>query len=244
MNWQQQWIDEVLSEIPGGRYRRRVEAELRDHLETQCLALMEAGRTEDEARSEALRLMGAPEALQREYAAAWRRSWPARREELGRRLRAWAGGLGVMFGVQLLISTVVSSIWNMAISLPGDSKDPWVRAIRGTFGELNNSTFFWRLLPLLCALFVGAFYLSRRFQTSRCPAVFISAGLSIHWAYITAFHIWWEALDDHRTFWEELKDYLPYPYNAKYYSLTLALCVLLGVVFGYRSKRLRRSVAA
>ncbi len=204
MDWKQRWIDQVLSEIPEGRYRRRTEAELRDHLETQCLALVEAGRTRDEARSEALRLMGAPEALQREYAAAWRRSWPARLEELGRQLRAWAGGLGVMFGVQFLVSGVISMIWNMAISLPGDSNDPWVRAIRGSLGNLNNSTFFWRFLPLLCALFAGAFYLSRRLQTSRCPAVLISAGLCVHWAYITTCHIWFEALDDHMTFWEEL----------------------------------------
>lgn len=244
MNWDQQWIDEVLSGIPGGGYRSRAEAELRDHLETQCRALMEAGRTRDEARGEALRMMGAPEALQREYMAAWRRSWPARREELGRRLRAWAGGLGVMFGAHLLVATVISTIWQMAISLPGDSHDPWVRAVRGTLGNLNNSTFFSRLLPLLCALVAGAFFLSRRFQTSRHPAAIISAGLCVHWAHIAAFHIWWEAADDHMTFWEELKHYLPYPYNARYYSFTLALCVLLGLVFGQLSKRDSRPAAA
>ncbi len=241
MDWKQQWIDEVLAEIPGGSYRRRVEAELRDHLETQCCALMEAGRTRDEARSEALHVMGAPEALQREYAAAWRRSWPARLEELGRRLRAWAGGLAVMFVAQVLISYTVGAIWTMAISLPGDSQDPWVRAIRGTVGDLNNSLFFSRLLPLLCALIAGAFYLSRKFQTSRCPAALISAGLCVHWAYLTAGQVWWKALDHHRTFWEELKVYLPF--NAEYCAFTLALCVLLGVVFGHTSERIKGSSA-
>ncbi len=207
MNWEQRWINEVLSEIPEGNYRGRAAAELRDHLETQCRALMEAGRTWDEARSEALRVMGTPEVLQKEYMAAWRRSWPARLEELGRRLRAWAGGLAVMFGAQFLISYVSGTIWRMAISLPGNAKGPWVRAIRGAVGNL----------PLLCALIVGAFYLSRKFQTSRRPAALISAGLCVHWTYIAAFGVWWDALDDHRTFWEQLKRYLTH--NAGYCSL-------------------------
>ncbi len=242
MNWKQQWIDKVLAEIPEGGYRRRMEAELCDHLETQCRALMEAGRTQDEARAEALRVMGAPEALQKEYMAAWRRSLPGRLEELGRRLWAWAEGLAVMFGAQLLVTSVISTIWTMAISLPGDSQDPWVRAIRNTVGDLNNSLFFSRLLPFLCALIAGAFYLSWRLRASRCPAALISAALCVHWAYVSAYHVLIEALDDHRTFWEELKVY--FAYNAGYYSLTLALCVLLGVVFGHMSKRTTRSAAA
>jgi len=241
MNWQQQWISEVLSKIPEGGYRSRVEAELRDHLETQCRALTEAGWTPDGARAEALRVMGTPEALQREYMAAWRRSWPARLEELGRRLRAWAGGLAVMFGAQFLVSYMVGTIWSMALSLPGNSQDPWVRAIRGTLGNLNNSLFFSHLLPLLCALIAGAFYLSRRFQTSRRLAALISAALCVHWAHIAAFDVWWEALNDHITFWEELK--VCVHYNAGYYSLTLALCVLTGVVFGHMSARIKRSAA-
>jgi len=242
MNWKQRWTNEVLREIPGGSYRRRVESELFDHLETQYRALMDAGRTQDEAREEALRVMGAPETLQREYMTAWRRSWPARLEELGHRLLAWAGGLAVMFEVQLLVSYVVSTIGLLAYSLPGDSQNPWVRAIQSTVGDLNNSLFFRYLLPLLCALIAGAFFLSRVLQTSRHPAVLISAGLCVHWAHIAAFHVWLEALDNHRTFWEELKVRLPY--SAEYYALALALCVLLGVVFGHMSARMRRSAAA
>lgn len=235
MNWKQQWIHEVLAEIPPSRYRRRMEAELRDHLETQCLALIDAGWTQDEARSEALRVMGAPEVLQREYAAAWRRSWPARLEDLGQRLRAWAVGLAVMFGTQLLISSVIDTIGNTAFPLPAASQGPWVRVIRGTVENLNNSLFFSRLLPLLCALIAGAFYLSRKFQTSRRPAASISAGLCVHWAYIAVFRIWFEALDDHMTFWEALNHSLPY--NAGYDFLILALCVLLGFAFGHMPGR-------
>jgi len=224
MNWKKQWIDEVLAVIPWGSYRSRMEAELSDHLETQCRALMEAGQTQDEARAEALRVMGPPETLQREYMAAWRRSWPARLEELGRWLLAWVGGLAVMFVAQCLAGYVIGTIGKTEILLP----------------EIS----FWlsHLLLFLCALIAGAFFLSRMFQTSRRPAVLISVGLCLYWANLIALDVWWEALDDHRTFWEEFILYVSY--NAGFYFLALALCILLGVVFGHMSKRIRRSAAA
>lgn len=49
-------------------------------------------------------------------------------------LRTWARGCAVMFGVQLLVSCLLSCVWQMALSLPGDSQEPWVRLIRGTVG--------------------------------------------------------------------------------------------------------------
>lgn len=168
MNWQQQWIDEILAEIPMGSYRRRVEAELRDHLESHCRALTEAGRTPDQARAEALRTMGEPEALREEYQAAWRRSWPARAEALRRRLKAWAVGLAVMGGVHFLVAFLLGAMWNMAISLPGDSYVKWVRLIRGTVGNLNNA-YLTTWLPLVLALAAGAFCLGRKFRASSRP---------------------------------------------------------------------------
>lgn len=79
---------------------------------------------------------------------------------------------------------------------------------------------------------------------SRRPAGLISVGLSFHWAFIFAFETWWEALDDHRTFWEQLWRYLTYGPSCRYRLLTLALCVLLGVVFGHISAGGKRSAAA
>lgn len=241
MNWKQQWMDEVLSEIPAGGYRGRLEMELRDHLETLCQSLMESGRTQDEARAEALRAMGEPEALKGEYRAAWRRSLPGRLEAVGLCLRTWAKGLAVMFGVQLLISSIAGGMWSMAISLPGDSYDPQIRMIRELAMDYHNSyVSLW--LPFVPALIAGAYYLGLRVQTRRRPAWQISGVLSFYWALIAAFDVWWEALDDHITFWEELISYLPY--NAGYYGTTLALCVLLGLIFGRISAGKNRHMAA
>jgi len=242
MDWKEKWMDRVLDQIPAGAYRRRLEAELGDHLETQLHALMEMGRSREDAEAEALGVMGAPEDLQREYLAAWRKSWPGRWSALGRTGRVLAGGLGVTFGGQLLASTVVSNLWLMATSLPGDSADPWVVAIRGTVGRLNNSLFFSQFLPLLCGLLAGAIYLGYRFRGSRWAGLPISGALCLHWGAMAAFRVWFETLDNHRTFWEELKLYLPY--NALYYSATFALCLLLGAVFGYGAKRHGRPTVA
>lgn len=241
MSWKQEWVQSVLEEIPAGSWRERMENELNDHLETHLRTLMGSGRTEAEAQAEALAAMGAPDRLRVEYRAAWRRSLPGRLAALGRRLGIWARGCAVMLGAHYLVSLVMSAMWLMAISLPGDSREPWIKLIRGTIGDLNNSL-LWLLLPLTLALIAGAYYLGRKFRASRCPAALISTGLCVHWTFITAFTIWWEAADDHRTFWGELVVYLPY--NAVYYSSTFALCILLGVVFGYLSAKPERPIAA
>lgn len=242
MNWQQQWIDEILAEIPMGSYRRRVEAELRDHLESHCRALTEAGRTPDQARAEALRTMGEPEALREEYQAAWRRSWPARAEELRRRLKAWAVGLAVMGGVHFLVAFLLGAMWNMAISLPGDSYVKWVRLIRGTVGNLNNA-YLTTWLPLVLSLAAGAFCLGRKFRASSRPAPLISMGLCLHWACIAAFNGWWYGIvHHHRPFWVEVGRH--FYYAAWHYAWTFALCILLGVAFGRMSVRTSRSAAA
>lgn len=243
MNWKQQWINQVLGRIPESSCRRRMEAELRDHLEALYGDLVDAGRTRAEARAEALRAMGEPERLREEYAAVWRRSLTGRLETLGRCLRAWARGCAVMFGVQLLTGCVLSLVWQMALSLPGDSRDPWVQMIRGTVGNLNN-TWLWFVLPLVLALTAGASFLGRRFQTSRRPAGLIGVGLSLHWAAVNTFHIWWEAIDDHRTFGAELMVYLTNGPSRRYYFLTLMLCILLGLVFAYLSGERERFLPA
>lgn len=240
MNWKQEWINEVLAEIPAGRYRNRMDTELLDHLETQYRALIESGRAEAEARAETLRAMGEPKSLQEEYQAAWLRSLPGRLETLKHQFGVLACGCAVMFGVHSLVGTVIGTIWGMAISLPGDSQEPWIRLIRETVGDLNNS-WLRLLLPLTLALIAGAYYLGFKFRASRCSAAFISAGLCIHWTFITAFEILVKSADHHRTFWEELKVYLPY--NAVYYSSTFALCILLGAVFGRMPLKPERPIA-
>ena len=241
MNWMEEFISQVLVDVPAGGYRTRTEKGLEDHLECQRRALMDAGRTEAEAQAEALRLMGEPERLKKEYLAAWKRSLPGRLAALRLLLRAWVGGLAVTAGTHLLIAYVISMVWQMALSLPGDSQDPWIRLIRGTVGDIHNSLFWRHLFPFALALAVGAYYLSRRLQTSRRPAAVISAALCVHWAYITAFNAWWSAIDNHhRPFWEAVSRYLIY--NAWYHCFTFALCILLGGAFG-RKREERHKLA-
>lgn len=233
--WMETFISQCLADIPWGKYCQRTAKELRDHMETQYQALIGAGASPSEARGRVLAAMGDPERLREEYRAgyeaAWERSLPGRLEELRHCLKMWAGGCAVMAGVHLLISYVSGSIWQMALSLPGNSPDPQIRMIRDTLGNLNNSLFWRHLFPLVCALLAGAYYLGRRFQTSRRPARRISTGLFFHWAYIAAFRAWWRTIDSHYlSFWEAVGRH--FYYNAGYYALTLAFCVLLGVVFG------------
>lgn len=138
---------------PRGGYRGRTEAELYDHLETQCRALMEAGKSETKAQAETLRAMGEPKKLRDAYRAAWKRSLSGRLEVLACCLRTWFLGLAVIFGVQLLISTVAFHMWEMAISLPGDSYDPQIRMIRNIAMDYHNSyTSLW--FPFVLALIV------------------------------------------------------------------------------------------
>ena len=231
MDWKQKWINKILTGIPAGNYRQRIEAELRDHLETQYLALLDSGRTKSEAQAEAISIMGAPDELKEEYRASWRRSRPGRMEALACCLKTCAKGYGVVFGVHSLISSIKSRIWMWAISLPGDSNIPRVKLIRSTLGNLNNS-FFWFLFPLIIALVVGAYYMSRKLRAVRHPVLQISAVLCIRCAFIASLDIWFEALDDHMTFFEELIHMAPW-----FYLVIFALCILLGYVFKHLSAK-------
>ena len=222
MNWKEQWTGEVLEKIPAGSYRKRLENELHDHLEAQCQCLMEAGRTESEARAEALRMMGAPEKLREEYKKSWQRSWPGRLAAWGYRLGCWVKGFCVMLGAHCLICYGMNDYWYLL-----DRK-------------------IWLYLPLALALIAGACYLGRKFQTARHPAWQISSVVFYYLALFFWIDVSWEAAEDRLTFWEEWWDrYMPY-YPGRIYFYLFALCILLGVVFGYmavRRERRKQSVA-
>lgn len=217
MNCMEEFINQCLADVPQGKYRTRTEKELRDHMETLRQSCSE---------EEVLSLMGNPERLRKEYRAAWQRSWPEQLRTLGR-------GLAVTAGTHFLIYWVMGSVWQLATSLPGDSRKPWILLIRGTIGNWNNSLFWRHLLPFALALAAGALYMGRRLQTSRRPAALISAGLCLHWSYVTAFNAWWSAIDHHhRPFWEAVARYMFY--GAKYHIFTFLLCILIGALFGQK----------
>lgn len=163
MNWTDTFIDNILEQVPQGRYRRRTGAELHDHLETQCRALMDAGRTEDEARAETLRLMGEPEKLQEEYEAAWRRrpeAW----------VRAGLGWLGaVMIGCVLLYAAFGLTLFLLAMFK--ESRDYTGAAYQFLAGILT-----------FCVPFAAvAVFLRLCLRNYRHRGVLISAGLLAIW---------------------------------------------------------------
>lgn len=95
-DWIADLISQCLADIPQGKYRGRTEKELRDHLETLYLSLIEGGLSPSGAKEEALRAMGDPERLRKAYKAAWRRTFPARAAKAASNL------LCVCFGCMLM----------------------------------------------------------------------------------------------------------------------------------------------
>ena len=227
MNWMDNFLIESLEKVPNGRYRKRAEVELRDHLETQCRALTKAGRTTEEAQMETLRVMGEPEKLQGEYEAAWRRTLEGRLNGLGRCLCTLIVGLVVMFFVCYAVSCVRNWINDL---LPED---------------LRNTHWYWvwHAFPLAISLVVGAFYLGRQSRTARHPAALVSVGLCIHWANIVAIHgLFYVADHHHRPVGDAVLLFLFY--HGWYYFCTLLLgllCGLLGVVFAQLENRKLRT---
>lgn len=69
MTWQEEFIKACLKKVPAGEYRRRSEAELREHLECLMEERRAAGMGEEELPREVLARMGDPVRLQKSYQA-------------------------------------------------------------------------------------------------------------------------------------------------------------------------------
>ena len=192
-------------------------------METLYLSLTEGGMDPGQARRETLRAMGEPNKLKEEYRVMWQQVLPG---QLDYRLKTWVWGCVVMFDAHLLAFFGIAFVWGLAALLPGDIPvylDNWLN-----------------LLSLASALILGAYYLSCKFRASRHPVLQISAGLSLYWLSTAMFQGCLKASDG-PLFWEQFKDY--FSYNVTYYSLTFALCILLGVVFGHMSVKMKIAVA-
>lgn len=72
-SWTDSFLQQALSSVPDPVYRRRVEAELADHLDEMATDLMEAGYSPREARAAALSHMGDPRELAAQYCGEWLR---------------------------------------------------------------------------------------------------------------------------------------------------------------------------
>ena len=71
MSWMDDFLRRCLSGIPKGPYYKRLRSELTDHLTILTQALMESGRSQQDAQREALRQIGDPDLLNHSYQEAW-----------------------------------------------------------------------------------------------------------------------------------------------------------------------------
>lgn len=244
MNWKQQWIDHVLAEIPAGSCRKRMEAELCDHLETQCRTLIESGRTETEAQAEALRTMGEPDKLREEYRAVWRRTLPGRLETPVRRLCIWLAGCGIM-GVLYILTFIL-------LALAGFTYDA-AFSDRISFPLLSGILYMTAFSSILFLLpfSMGAWFLYRCFRGEPHPTRLVTVGLLAAWVGEKAAIIGLSALLCQmplgldllmRIYWGS--DSAAPWFSPANYVLTFLGCILLGVVFGHMSAKKNTSIAA
>ena len=249
MNWMDIFIGETLENVPESRYRKRAEAELRDHLETQFRALIEAGWNEDEAQAETLRVMGEPEKLKLEYETAWKRSLPGRMEALGVRLGVIAGGCLLMGALYIYTAMFLS-----LLGFTYDGVSPHPQTLTGRnfpiLGEGPALTIFGTSLFLI-PFPLGALFLRSRFQRERHPAGLVTAGLLAAWAGEKTVIIGLSALIYEMPLSLDLLHRIsrggdvtgPW-FTPSYIVLTFVGCLLLGMVFGHIPRKTNRPAAA
>lgn len=247
MNWTQQWIDEVLAEIPPGRYRQRLEAELRDHLETQCRALMEAGWTGEAAQAEALGVMGEPEVLREEYRTAWRRTFEAKARAALGYLGAAVGGSLILFEMFVLVTALLLIPAEHGGGVQGELFS------NGAFRFLAGSLSFW--IPFA----VEAAFLRLCLRNYRCRGTLIGLALLLTWVLGTAVFVtlglemgeysqygllppaWPDRL---ALFYSDMQHSRAPWVTPGYHLMNIGGCVFLGQLFGRIPVRSKKTAAA
>lgn len=167
MSWTEGFIERCLEDVPQGRYRRRAEAELRDHLE--CLR-------QSSTEAEALSLMGDPELLRKKYYAAWSRTFQAPMGWLG----AIAGGCLLMGTLYLCTAALLS-----LLGFTYDSVALHPQTLTGRNFPIEGGGL--ALAIFASALFLvpfplGALYLRARFRKNPHCALWVTLGLLAAWA--------------------------------------------------------------
>jgi len=243
MNWAEEFISRCLAGVPEGKYRTRAGKELRDHLECQYRALTETGRTEDEARTEALAAMGDPDRLRNEYRTAWSRTLQARTGRLG----VIAGGCLLMGTLYLLTAVILSTL-----GFTYDSVAACPHTLTGrNFPILGGGpalTIFGSAL-FLVPFPLGALYLRARFRDARSPVVWVTLGLLAAWAGEKAAIISLSALIYGMPLGPDLLRRISYGgdvtgpwFTPAYIVLTFLGCLVLGQLFG-RNREKRHTLA-
>lgn len=226
MNWINQWIKEVLRDIPNSGYRARTEKELRDHMETQYEVLTEGGWTEEESRGEVLRVMGEPEQLQKEYKTTWRQSPRAKFDRM-------SGHLVIITGGCIITSVLHFGIGLLLFWLQLRMED---RFLRGSLFAPQNLLFF-LLMLFLVPYSVEGLYLHFCVKWERHPIGMVTVGLLVAWLAERALPFLMCMVDYNPTLSPEFLEYLSnstvFPiFSPVYMVASFADCILMGQFFG------------
>ena len=100
-----EYLELCLAEVPSSDYRRRLDAELGEHLADLADGFLAMGYGEEEARSRAMEKLGQPEALREEFRLAWLRQPERRRRDLLHIVNGcFLAGLGCFLALGVLTS--------------------------------------------------------------------------------------------------------------------------------------------
>ncbi len=170
LNRANEFLDQCLSGIPEGRYARRLRKELESHLAALEADLTAAGYAPEEARAEAVRRMGDPAALNRDYLAQWRRSLEGRLYGLGQ-------GVGdmVICLAGSAVSWLCAIMLALAISAANDSM--------GSMMGVSTARAALRLIVVYLVTYpVDAVFLWAAFRGRPGKRLRVTAGLLMTWA--------------------------------------------------------------
>lgn len=218
MSRTEEFINQCLKDVPQGKYRRRTEKELRDHLE--CLR---GGSTE----AEVLRLMGDPERLRKEFYIAWKQT------PLCRANWIISGGF-VIWGLICLSMALLVCVSDLSACL--------------NMPESLISTELTVVIISFAVPFpLGALFLRTCFREERHRVWWVTLGLlpawaSFHWFLVT-MTIAFEEIDQ---YWEQAlwlsELQRRFPWLMAYLWLSFFGCLVLGWLFGRKTER-RRELA-
>lgn len=170
MTWTTEFIDLALNGLPKDKYRKRIQAELTDHLLELETELETSGLAPEAAQARALELMGDPSELN-----------PAFRESWGRRASSWKYCLGAL--CKAAIHTVlVNSLTRWLVCMP-----ILLAASRQLFEFLRSvfpfSIFLFSLVNFLPGLWFCARELSERFAIHPHRQKLLLCGLVMAWFF-------------------------------------------------------------
>ena len=166
MTWQEEFIKACLKKVPAGEYRRRSEAELREHLENLTEERRAAGVEGEELQREVLARMGNPGRLQKAYQAEG-----LRRKALEPRYTAECWLVGVVW---MDLCWLVLYLLLAAVGFGNDS---------GTlplYGHPERIVFVGIVLAVVPTLASG-WYLSGALRFHPHPVRVVSTGLGLLW---------------------------------------------------------------